>query len=941
MKSLLKSIIALILILSSSHAFAADYWTANVSRGTGDGSSAENARGWSTANVANLMGGTLTTNNRVFVCGTLTATSTWNPGGVSGSTGYVEINGDPDLSGCDAGGWDQSSSGTTLVAIGGGSRQNIRLTDLFFKNCATHCVIADGTNIVIASSTFNTAKDSGVKIGTQTANGIYVQGNTFTNVGNSTSSAQSAVNVQPADGVTVNNVQIKDNTITGNGVGRYGVNIYATGASLDNGTSTNAIVRGNRFGGRFFHSAVNVSNNATGTIIEGNDFLNVLSSGGVVIHNGGQGATNGDPSVANCVKKTTGSIIRFNRNVQGGVFNVGNPADASGIMADECSFATQIYGNDIYGNQHSGIYLNDATTSLIYSNTIWGNDINCINVHGTSTANLFYNNSCYHYGSDNHGISTNGFDGIQVDVNSPNNTFKNNLVIGNSTAKGIDIDAATSTVQRNLVYGFTTTVEGPADSQLITARPQIRNIPVKSSQDFRLLNRSNIYATGTSLGRFVDAGNRLFNNRPSIGAWEYGDMDFSATRTIATGQAKFNGATAREFVDGSNSINYNIVKNLMNGDASALSNQHIPSTTGCTFTDTGSSTVITATSTGNARCFLFQTVTSVVSPDKMYVFGGEFSNVVGTFTVADISISGSVDAGPGSLKKTTNGRFALPFSPAPGAGTELRIGIGVGANEALVAGDSITVSNTYLYEIPTPLTPPNEFVWKNAVLPYANTNATSSGEVFARATTSRYAFPSKRANSVLIIGDSFCNNSTDYAEQLKSVSNRAIYYNCVFGADFADAVTNYTNWLANPTLEKTHHQMPKTVIFGGAINDIQSDKSLATMQDEVMTLVRMARENQMIPVILGPTPFGTASSWTAPRQSVLDSFRSWMRASSTEFMSVDPYTAFLHATTSNALAQGGLFGNSGDGLHPVSGGMKLLALYIDRMALQVIDKLSN
>jgi hypothetical protein len=416
----------------------------------------------------------------------------------------------------------------------------------------------------------------------------------------------------------------------------------------------------------------------------------------------------------------------------------------------------------------------------------------------------------------------------------------------------------------------------------------------------------------------------------------------SEARSPATGLPKFNSYSPREFVLGG-SQHYNVVKNLMQGDASQLSVTNLPNTTGCVVTDSGSSTVLSATSSGTGRCYLFQTISNVapLDPNKYYVAGGEFSNVVGTFTGINIAFSGSVAEGGTSLIKSANGRYAIGFRPIAGGSLALRIGWGTNSDETLVAGDTITVSNTFLYEIPNLQTAPNEYVWKGAVLPYGNTNATSSGNVTNGATTTQYTSTSKRGDSVLIIGDSFCNDSTDYAERLRYIANRSVYYDCVSGADLADEYTQFANWLANPPIEKSYYQRPKTVIFGGVINNIQGDDTLATIQSQTLDLASLAKANGMIPVFLGATPFGQASSWTQPRQDVLDAHRAWMVASSTQFLFVDPYDAFLSPTSTVNLVQGGSFGVSGDSLHPVGSGFTFYAQLIENMALKMIDRLSN
>jgi len=531
MRVLLKTILAVTLLIAPQ-AYGADYWASNVSTGSGTGANATNTIGWSTESIRNLMGGTLTTGNRVFVCGTLTSTSTWNPGGVSG-TGIFEVNGSSTLSGCEAGGWDQDFQGSSLVSIGGGGRQNIRMTDLFFRDCTGNCVQADGTNIIIASSTFYNALDSHVVIGTLASNGAQIQGNTFLNWGNATATAEAGVNIQARDGIAVSNALVQNNTFSGNGIARYGVNNYPA-QTLNNGTTINTRILNNRFYGSYRAAPVNISNNATGTQVIANDFSGMTSAGGVVIHTGGQGLGTGMTGRANCPTQTVGSIITDNTGVQGAIFNDLNTGDAAGILIDECSFQTQVLRNETYNNQLAGIYFNDAEETTVIGNLMWNNGLNCIHMHGTSTNNVFYNNSCYHNPTNPSGFAVDGgWDGVQMDALATNNVFKNNLFIGgpivqaSSSIKGMDLDV-TGTLQKNAVFGFTTATEGATDSGLITSRPQIRNFPVTKASDFRLLPDSNLYATGTPVGRNIDAGGRLFNQKPSVGAWEYGYRDFTS-----------------------------------------------------------------------------------------------------------------------------------------------------------------------------------------------------------------------------------------------------------------------------------------------------------------------------------------------------------------------------------------------------------------------------
>lgn len=518
------SIVVFLFLGIASQAHGAEFWTANVSQGTGDGLSPENAIGWSTNTVAGLMGGTLRTGNTVYVCGTLTSTSTWNPGGVSDLGGFLKISGNATESGCAEGGWDQDFGGSTLVAIGGTSRANIWLDNLFFRDCTSNCVQADGTNIMVTNSTFYNSLDNHIRIGTLRADNITVTGNTFYDWGNSTISAEGAVNITPATSTGVTNVQVINNTFTGNGVARYAVSNYP----LSNGTSTDTVIRGNTFLGSYSSSPVNVSNNATNTLIEKNDFTNMTSAGGVVIHTGGQGG------VGACPTRTFGTIIQDNIGVHGAIYNEGNQFDASGILVDECSFATQVLRNETYDNENSGIYLNDADGTVVVGNTTWGNGHNCINLHGTSTNNVFYNNSCYHNPTNPANTANNGLDGVQVDSISTGNVFRNNIFFGGAIAsastsiKGIDADA-TITASNNNVYGFGTLREGFTDTNGTSVYPNFKGGSIPNSSDDFKLTTNELGSGGYSLlPKGTDQTGRVFEPSRSVGAHQYGYRDFTS-----------------------------------------------------------------------------------------------------------------------------------------------------------------------------------------------------------------------------------------------------------------------------------------------------------------------------------------------------------------------------------------------------------------------------
>jgi lysophospholipase L1-like esterase len=373
-----------------------------------------------------------------------------------------------------------------------------------------------------------------------------------------------------------------------------------------------------------------------------------------------------------------------------------------------------------------------------------------------------------------------------------------------------------------------------------------------------------------------------------------------------------------------------VLKNLMISDASKLTTNVISGTGSCIVTKTEGKAIIDATATGTARCFVFQTVKGL-DPNAYYVVGAEVETATGTFQTASMSFVGKISEGKNTLTKTilTPGRFAFTFKPEATTGI-IRFGIGVNVNETLESNDDqMVIKNPYLYKVSSLTEAPGEFVSKVGVVSYPMNAQVSSGVVTVTgSSTTPPAYTMGQADAVLIVGDSFCNDSSDYAEKLQTLSNRAVYYSCVAGSNFNAQLTRYQAWLANPTLEKPWHVLPQTVIFGMGINDIIGNASTTTIKARVERLVALATSTGMTPLVLTPTPFGTATSWTPARQSVLEDHRAWVLGNDS-FLSLDLYQPFLSSTTPYAMATTSVHGVTKDGLHPVSTGMTYIAELIE------------
>lgn len=691
-------------------------------------------------------------------------------------------------------------------------------------------------------------------------------------------------------------------------------------------------------------------------------------------------------SSANCIIR--GNTLK-NHTVSGQMASVGedqtsvgNGLSDNGLIEDNRIYCYQD-NTDIHG---AGIFFNSG--GIVRRNYVENCGIGVISkdqvVGGLFHSNIIndqWQQGLYSKGSNgtrfiNNTVLTNNNIGLpvvigaDVSTSSTNAVLVNNIIVSANAGTQAMLTSASSqtiaTSTRNTWYGFATPTWNylgtdytslaswnaltPVGTDLELPANFVGGNTPNTPEKFRTVNGSLVQG-GTRIAQYTDYEGKKFDVHPTIGAWQHRTRDFVATRTPLVVPA-LNAKSVREFKDGA-SIHYSITKNLLQVGSDMTSSSwwvtnNIPNTTGCVITETGSSTTFTATSSGTARCFYSVTIgdisnEEVIDPYSYYAFGAEVESVTGSFTTTNISLSTTVVEGDNALTATTTARYISAIKPVTTAKTiVMRVGFGTNADETLAAGDSITWKNPFIYKISYLGEPPPEYVFDNAVLPYPNTNATTTAQTLIYgATTTNYSLPSRRADSVLIIGDSFCNDTTDWQAQIKPQGNRAIYSYCVSGASLDELVGQYNHWMTNVRTSRTHHQMPKTVIFSSPINDIQGDATLSTIQNRIGVLANLAKSNDMIPVFISPTPFGAASSWTQGRQDVLDSFRAWQRASSTSYFFVDPYNLFLSPTSTVNMVQGGAFGVSGDGLHPVASGMNILARYIERMALRFIDNISN
>lgn len=113
------------------------------------------------------------------------------------------------------------------------------------------------------------------------------------------------------------------------------------------------------------------------------------------------------------------------------------------------------------------------------------------------------------------------------------------------------------------------------------------------------------------------------------------------------------------------------------------------------------------------------------------------------------------------------------------------------------------------------------------------------------------------------------------------------------------------------------------IIWGG-INDVLSDASAVTIQNNLQTIYNAAAAANIAVIAITITPFKTHASWTAPRQTVADAVNLWQSTAANVDYFIDAYTPLEGSADTLAPAY-----DSGDHLHLSQAGFDVVAAAID------------
>lgn len=292
-------------------------------------------------------------------------------------------------------------------------------------------------------------------------------------------------------------------------------------------------------------------------------------------------------------------------------------------------------------------------------------------------------------------------------------------------------------------------------------------------------------------------------------------------------------------------------------------------------------------------------------------------------------ISGGLTGAPSASGTVTFtnpavGRHGMKFHITSAAGVfTMRLGIGVGSANA--ADASIRYSNVMVERLSDgSRIYPSEYVnpGDSRAFPYTSSSTMSGTAVQVVTNGAAYAIP--RRTSVLVIGDSFTDDSYsvpsgaswgDFPFQMRrwDLKGReiAVTSRGVTGANISDITAQLTSALAETTY--TTGVAPWTVcIAEGGINDILAGRTLAQMQTDKLAQIAAIEAAGMLPVLVGITAWDGNASWSSGRQAVTDGYNSWLKTLG--YPMYDAYADSDDGTGTMKTSWG-----SADGLHPGQG----------------------
>ena len=353
-------------------------------------------------------------------------------------------------------------------------------------------------------------------------------------------------------------------------------------------------------------------------------------------------------------------------------------------------------------------------------------------------------------------------------------------------------------------------------------------------------------------------------------------------------------------------------------------------------------------STGaNARGFW--TVSTQVTDGKKYAVTVKVTDCVGKFHV--LAATAGTGGTPTSIVRYDYPTVAATdFTPgmtfvASGTGSvSIRIGINPDGG-AVTNPAAATFSEWDVHEIPAAQTLPSERTYPRLPVLIGN----DLGHTVVNNTINMAMGADRDVNknsNILIFGDSFGNDATDWPQVFTKYPDRVYYNNSVSGSSIQQAIDTFASQ-AELTVYKDHLgtvypempsyvERPGSIVLARGINDLILGKNLEQMQQVIISFVDLCSNMEHV-VMFDIPPWKANASWTQPREDIRTAYNAWLP----DYCATDSRLSLFKisevlADTDPLYLKAAY--DSGDGIHPNAAGGTAIALAITPiLALGGID----
>lgn len=270
--------------------------------------------------------------------------------------------------------------------------------------------------------------------------------------------------------------------------------------------------------------------------------------------------------------------------------------------------------------------------------------------------------------------------------------------------------------------------------------------------------------------------------------------------------------------------------------------------------------------------------------------------------------TGTFTGGTVLLNNPSPGRYALGGLCTVGGSIQVRLGIGVNSTNA--ADATIRYSNVMVERVPKGQTYPNEYVrpGDQQVFAYTRSSVVTSGLEGTPTVGSTYAIPTR--SSVLVLGDSFANDATDFPGKLRIALRGkpiAVNFYGVAGARIDQITDQIASGQARQALTPTASPYTLCIAHGG-VNDVAQGNTLAQAQSRRLAQIAAIETAGMRPILLTIPPYNPAS---AGQQTIIDAYNAWIKT-----LGYPLYDLYADANDGNGDFKAAW--NASDGVHPGS-----------------------